>query len=223
MLELQLENSWKQPLEAALKKESYNQLMQFLQSELDQQQVFYPSPSQVFEAFKLTPFQNVKVVLLGQDPYHGAGQAHGLSFSVNEGVAFPPSLRNIFKALQYDFANYQIPLFGNLSAWANQGVLLLNATLSVRANTAGSHQKKGWEEFTDAVISALSKEKENIVFLLWGNYAQRKTPLIDSSKHLILQAPHPSPLSAHRGFISCKHFSQCNTYLLANRIEPIHW
>lgn len=220
---MQIENSWKQPLAEALKKESYSQLMQFLESELDQKQVFYPAPSQLFEAFKLTPFQNVKVVLLGQDPYHGAGQAHGLSFSVNEGVAFPPSLRNIFKALQYDFTNYQIPLFGNLSAWATQGVLLLNATLSVRANAAGSHQKKGWEEFTDAVISSLSNEKENIVFLLWGNYAQSKTHLIDSSKHLILQAPHPSPLSAHRGFISCKHFSRCNTYLVSNRIEPITW
>ena len=176
----------------------------------------------MFAAFDACPFDNVKVVILGQDPYHEPGQAHGLCFSVNEGVQFPPSLQNIFKEIESDLGK-PVPSNGNLLRWARQGVLLLNATLTVRAHQAGSHQNRGWEAFTDAVIHHLAEEREHIVFILWGAYAQRKGAFIDRTRHLVLQSPHPSPLSAHRGFFGNHHFSQANQYLTAHGIEPIDW
>ena len=182
----------------------------------------YPPPKFVFNAFALCPFPAVRVVILGQDPYHGAGQAHGLSFSVPEGTALPPSLQNIYKEIRDDLGQ-PIPASGNLEHWAKQGVLLLNATLTVRASTPGSHQKRGWELFTDAVIECLSREREHLVFLLWGNYAKEKGSKIDQDKHLVLRAAHPSPFSAHSGFFGCKHFSQTNDYLATNHLEPIRW
>lgn len=182
----------------------------------------YPPGSQMFAAFDACPFDKVKVVILGQDPYHEPGQAHGLCFSVNDGVPFPPSLQNIFKEIHDDIGT-PVPMSGDLTRWANQGVLLLNATLTVRAHQAGSHQNKGWEQFTDAVIHRLAQERENLVFILWGSYAQRKGEFIDRSRHLVLQSPHPSPLSAHRGFFGNRHFSRTNEYLTAHGIEPILW
>jgi len=176
----------------------------------------------MFAAFDACPFDKVKVVILGQDPYHEPGQAHGLCFSVNDGVPFPPSLQNIFKEIHDDIGT-PVPMSGDLTRWANQGVLLLNATLTVRAHQAGSHQNKGWEQFTDAVIHRLAQERENLVFILWGSYAQRKGEFIDRSRHLVLQSPHPSPLSAHRGFFGNRHFSRTNEYLTAHGIEPILW
>jgi uracil-DNA glycosylase len=223
MSNIQIEDSWKLVLKEALERPSFRQLIAFLKAEKQAGKVFYPPGPKIFEAFHVTPFHQVKVVLLGQDPYHGLNQAHGLSFSVNDGIDFPPSLRNIFKGIQADIPSYKIPLSGNLIHWAEQGVLLLNATLTVGANQAGSHQKKGWEEFTDEVIKQISLQHHNIVFLLWGSFAQSKKILIDSSKHLVLEAPHPSPLSAHRGFFECKHFSKTNAYLFQNNIEPIKW
>jgi uracil-DNA glycosylase len=223
MSNIQIEDSWKLVLKEALEKPSFMHLIAFLKAEKQAGKVFYPPGPKIFEAFNVTPFQQVKVVLLGQDPYHGLNQAHGLSFSVNEGIDFPPSLRNIFKGIKADLPSYEIPSNGNLIQWAKQGVLLLNATLTVGANQAGSHQKKGWEEFTDEVIKEISLQHHHIVFLLWGSFAQSKKILIDGSKHLILEAPHPSPLSAHRGFFECKHFSKTNAYLLQNNIEPIKW
>jgi uracil-DNA glycosylase len=198
-------------------------LNQFLAQEKEQETIVYPTPSDVFNAFNLTPFNEVKVVILGQDPYHGANQAHGLSFSVQQGVAVPPSLKNIYKELQTDIPGFNIPSHGDLSSWAKQGVLLLNATLTVRANEPGSHQKMGWEQFTDKAIKALSAEKSGLVFILWGKYAQAKASLIDSSKHLILTAAHPSPFSAYNGFFGCKHFSKANAYLLSKGEKPINW
>jgi len=221
--EFYLEDSWKQAMSEAFAKPSFTALQHFLNAEYKNNTLFYPPVSKIFEAFNRTQFHQVKIVLLGQDPYHGLNQAHGLSFSVNEGVPFPPSLKNIFKGLQVDYPDYKIPINGNLSNWANQGVLLLNATLTVRAGEAGSHQKKGWEEFTDEAIKQLSLQREHLVFLLWGNYAQSKSDLINTKKHLTLQAPHPSPLSAHRGFFNCKHFSQANAYLISHQISPINW
>jgi uracil-DNA glycosylase len=176
----------------------------------------------VYNAFNKTAFDNIKIVILGQDPYHGEGQAHGLSFSVPEGVKIPPSLRNIYKELNSD-VGIDIPQHGNLKRWAEQGVLLLNATLTVRANSAGSHQKKGWETFTDNTIKAISDNSDYVVFMLWGNYAQKKEALIDDQKHLILKSVHPSPLSARRGFMGCKHFSQANKYLSDKGKEVINW
>jgi len=176
----------------------------------------------IFNAFNLCPFQKVKAVIIGQDPYHGPGQAHGLCFSVREGTDFPPSLKNIFKEIESDLG-IKRPVNGNLERWASQGVLLLNATLTVKAHQAGSHQKRGWEQFTDSVISVLNNEKENIVFFLWGAYAQKKGESIDRSRHLVLESVHPSPLSASRGFFGNKHFSRCNEYLKAHGIEPINW
>jgi uracil-DNA glycosylase len=222
-MSIQIEDSWKVSLDKAFQQKSFAQLKNFLLSERAAKLIYYPAGNQIFEAFNQTPFDKVKVVLLGQDPYHGPGQAHGLSFSVNDGVPFPPSLKNIFKALQVDYPGYEIPKNGNLTHWARQGVLLLNATLTVRANEAGSHQKKGWEEFTDEVIRMLNLERTHLVFMLWGAYAQSKSNLIDSSKHLVLKAVHPSPLSAHRGFFECKHFSLCNKYLEENEIPGIEW
>lgn len=182
----------------------------------------YPPQDNIFAALALTPPENVKVVILGQDPYHGPDQAHGLSFSVRKGVRLPPSLKNIYKEIEREFG-VKMPASGDLSSWARQGVLLLNATLTVEAAKAGSHQKKGWEEFTDDVIHAISRHHDHIVFMLWGSYAQKKGSVIDSGKHLILEAPHPSPLSAHRGFLGCDHFRKANDYLVQHKISPILW
>jgi uracil-DNA glycosylase len=198
-------------------------LTQFLKQENEQGTIVYPKHSDVFNAFKLTPLNEVKVVILGQDPYHGTNQAHGLSFSVQKGVAVPPSLKNIYKELQADIPGFNMPSHGDLSSWAKQGVLLLNATLTVRANEPGSHQKMGWEQFTDKAIEALNAEKSGLVFILWGRHAQAKASLIDSSKHLILMAAHPSPFSAFNGFFGCKHFSKANAYLLSKGEKPIIW
>jgi len=182
----------------------------------------YPPPKKIFDAFALTPFNAVRVVLLGQDPYHGPNQAHGLCFSVQDGVKTPPSLQNVYKEIQSDTGKTPPPS-GNLTHWATQGVLLLNATLSVRARQAASHQKKGWEEFTNAVIKTIAEKKEHIVFLLWGSYAQKKGMHINREKHLVLEAVHPSPLSVHRGFFGCKHFSKTNTYLKKHGLQEIAW
>ena len=217
----QLEESWLNVLGNEFSKPYFQALKLFLISE-KQQFFVYPPGSKIFEAFNRTPFEKVKVVLLGQDPYHGPGQAHGLCFSVPVGVKPPPSLENIFKELSSDIG-IKLPNHGNLTKWADQGVLLLNATLTVRANQAGSHQNKGWEQFTDKAISALSEQREGIVFLLWGSYAQAKDKLIDESKHFILKAPHPSPLSVYRGFYGCKHFSKTNEILFETNREPIDW
>ena len=217
---LQLEPGWRDLLKDEFGKDYFIKLKQFLLQEKNAHRVF-PQGSLIFNAFNLTPLEKVKVVILGQDPYHGPGQAHGLSFSVPNGVKPPPSLVNIFKELNTDLG---IPMqtSGNLTKWAEQGVLLLNATLTVRENTPGSHQNKGWEIFTDTVIKKLSDHKTGLVFLLWGNYAKNKVPLIDSSKHLILTAPHPSPL-ARGGFFNSRHFSKTNEYLKKHGKEPIDW
>lgn len=183
---------------------------------------FYPAHKDIFNAFRLCPYNKVRVVILGQDPYHGVNQAHGLSFSVPDGTAIPPSLRNIYKEIKAD-TGVQPPASGNLERWATQGVLLLNSTLTVTPDKAGSHQGLGWEQFTDAVIAHLSNNKTGLVFLLWGKFAEAKQPLIDTTKHLVLTAPHPSPLSAHRGFFGCRHFSQTNQYLTAQQQTPIQW
>ncbi len=217
----QIEETWKNVLNKEFQKEYFIKLKQFLIEEKKRYMV-YPPGSQIFAAFNQTPFNKVKVVILGQDPYHGQGQAHGLCFSVPKGVPMPPSLQNIFKELNSDLG-LPIPTHGNLKKWAGQGVLLLNATLTVRANQAGSHQNKGWEIFTDATIRSLSDQRKGLVFMLWGNYAQAKASIIDSRKHFILTAPHPSPLSASRGFFGCKHFSKTNRLLLSVGKEPIDW
>ncbi len=220
-MDVKIENSWKQKLKDEFEKEYFIKLAGFIKSEYKNSTI-YPPGSLIFNAFNLCPFDNVKAVIIGQDPYHGPGQAHGLCFSVREGVVFPPSLINIFKEIETDIGTEK-PLNGNLSGWSSQGVLLLNATLTVRAHQAGSHQKKGWEEFTDSVIALLNREKLNLVFFLWGAYAQKKGESIDRSKHLVLESVHPSPLSASRGFFGNKHFSRCNDYLEAHNIEPINW
>lgn len=216
-----IEESWKLMLQDEFEQPYFQQLKDFLTEEKKDYQVFPPSAF-IFNAFNLTPFANVKVVIIGQDPYHGPGQAHGLSFSVPDGVPQPPSLKNIFKELESDIG-FRVPLSGNLEAWAKQGVLLLNATLTVRRSSPGSHQKKGWEEFTDAAITSLSKNRTNLVFILWGNYARAKRVLIDDSVHLILEAAHPSPYSANSGFFGCKHFSKANDYLNRHGKKPIDW
>lgn len=216
-----IEESWKDALAEQFAAPYFAQLKQFLVTE-KQQFVVYPPGPQIFNAFNLTPFDKVKVVIIGQDPYHEPGQAHGLCFSVQPGTKFPPSLMNIFQELQSDLG-IPMPQNGNLEKWAQQGVLLLNATLTVRAHQAGSHQRRGWELFTDAAISQLSQKRSGIVFLLWGSYAQAKIQLIDSSKHFILTAPHPSPLSAYRGFFGCKHFSKTNELLVQSGQTPIDW
>lgn len=220
-MNVQIEESWKTALETEFKKDYFSDLSQSVK-EAYLSSTVYPTPKNVFNAFTLCPFDQVKVVILGQDPYHGPGQAHGLSFSVPEGVRTPPSLLNIYKEIRADVGT-DVPKSGNLERWAKQGVLLLNATLTVEAGNAGSHQGLGWEQFTDAVIKTISDQKEHVVFLLWGSYARSKAPLIDQTKHLILEAPHPSPLSAHRGFLGCKHFSQANAYLENVGIERIEW
>lgn len=220
-MEIKIEESWKQLLSGEFNKPYFVQLTQFVKSEYSNHPI-YPPGKLIFNAFDKCPFDEVKVVILGQDPYHEPGQAHGLCFSVPEGIAFPPSLQNIFKEVSTDMQQ-PIPASGNLEHWANQGVLLLNATLTVRAHQAGSHQKKGWETFTDRVIQLLSESGEHIVFLLWGAYAQKKEVFIDQNKHLILKSVHPSPLSAYRGFFGNQHFSKTNQYLAKNGKEPIHW
>lgn len=219
---IKLESSWLHELQDEFTKPYFLALKQFLGEEKKSGQTVYPPGSQVFAALDTTPFKKVKVVILGQDPYHGAGQAHGLCFSVNKGIAIPPSLGNIYKELHSDIGT-TIPKHGYLMKWAEQGVLLLNATLTVRANQAGSHQNKGWEIFTDTIIKKLSDDKENLVFLLWGRYAQNKAALIDHNKHLILKAAHPSPFSAYNGFMGCKHFSKTNDFLESKDLKPIDW
>lgn len=220
-MDVKIEESWKKQLQNEFEKDYFVNLTNFIRSEYLTKQIFPPAKL-IFNAFEHTPFDKVKVVILGQDPYHNDGQAHGLSFSVNDGIQFPPSLINIFKEINTDLG-IPIPKSGNLTRWADQGVLLLNATLTVQAHQAGSHQNKGWENFTDAAIKKLADERENIVFLLWGSYAQKKAAFIDSNKHLILKSVHPSPLSAHRGFFGNKQFSQINEYLVSKGLTPIQW
>jgi uracil-DNA glycosylase len=216
-----IEPSWKEALNKEFQREYFITLKAFLQQE-KKQFTIYPPGQTIFSAFNHTPIEKVKVVILGQDPYHGPGQAHGLCFSVPQGVAIPPSLVNIFKELKTELG-IPIPNHGNLEKWADQGVLLLNATLTVRANQAGSHQKKGWELFTDQVIRELSAKRSGLVFLLWGNYAKAKEVLIDTSKHHVLKAAHPSPLSAYNGFFGCGHFVKTNAFLQQQGLEPIDW
>lgn len=220
-MDVKIENSWKKSLKDEFDKEYFVNLTNFVRLEY-QTKLIFPPAKLIFNAFEHTPFNRVKVVILGQDPYHNIGQAHGLAFSVNEGIQQPPSLVNIFKEIETDL-NIPRPISGNLIRWADQGVLLLNATLTVEAHKAGSHQKKGWEIFTDATIRKLSEERTDLVFLLWGAYAQKKEELIDNNKHLILKTVHPSPLSAHRGFFGCKHFSKTNEFLKSKNIDPILW
>jgi uracil-DNA glycosylase len=220
-MNVKIEPSWKAKLHGEFEEEYFLKLAEFVKEEYKTKSI-YPPGNLIFNAFNLCPFQQVKAVIIGQDPYHGPGQAHGLCFSVKEGVQFPPSLINIFKEIESDIG-IRRPASGNLERWAAQGVLLLNATLTVRAHQAGSHQKKGWEQFTDNVISKLNSDKMNIVFFLWGAYAQKKGESIDRSKHLVLESVHPSPLSASRGFFGNKHFSRCNDYLKAHDIDPINW
>lgn len=220
-MEVNIESSWNEALSNTFQQKSFKDLVAFVKDEYASTKV-YPPGKEIFNAFDHCPLDSVKVVILGQDPYHGPGQAHGLSFSVKPGVQFPPSLLNIFKEIETDLGK-PMPQNGDLTRWADQGVFLLNATLTVRAHQAGSHQRKGWEEFTDEVIRTVSDTQENVVFLLWGAYAQKKSALIDGSKHLILKAPHPSPLSSYRGFFGCKHFSKANTYLVSNGKKPIDW
>jgi uracil-DNA glycosylase len=217
----QIEDSWKDLLVAQFRADYFTVLRNFLVEEKKKHSI-YPPGSKIFAAFDFTPFHSLKVVILGQDPYHGPGQAHGLCFSVPEGVQKPPSLQNIFKEINSDIG-LPIPDSGNLEKWAKQGVLLLNATLTVRANLAGSHQGKGWEKFTDEVIKIISENKSGVVFLLWGNYAQAKEALIDTARHHILKAPHPSPLSASRGFFGCRHFSKTNILLTNSGKDAIDW
>ena len=219
---VRLEPGWKQALASEFSSDYMTQLRAFLLTEKQQGRVVYPPGPQIFNAFEHTPFAQVKVVILGQDPYHGPGQAHGLCFSVPEGVPPPPSLINIFKEISRDFGT-PMSRNGNLEHWADQGVLLLNATLTVVQGQAGAHQGKGWERFTDAVIDRLNRERDGLVFMLWGSYAQKKGALIDRQRHLVLTAPHPSPLSAHRGFIGCGHFSKANEYLRSHGKQPVVW
>ena len=220
-MDIRIENSWKRALADEFEKPYFAELTRFVRQEYLAGTV-YPPPRFIFHAFELTPFDTVRVVILGQDPYHGPGQAHGLCFSVPEGVNVPPSLQNIYKEIETDMGSISTKT-GNLEGWAKQGVLLLNATLTVRARTPGSHQHKGWEEFTDAVIQSLSEKKEHLVFMLWGNYAKQKGAHINQERHLVLQAAHPSPFSAANGFFGCKHFSQANEYLKRHGDSEINW
>ena len=217
---VKIESSWFEQLHEEFEKEYFKKLKSFLITEKQQHRIF-PAGQLIFNAFNTTSFDKVKIVILGQDPYHGFGQAHGLCFSVPYGVQAPPSLKNIFKELKSDIEGFEIPNHGNLEKWAEQGIFLLNATLTVRENLAGSHQNKGWEIFTDTVIKKLNNNKQNLIFILWGRYAGAKENLIDKNKHLILKAAHPSPLSAYNGFFGCKHFSQANEYLEQHNIEKI--
>ncbi|MDP1690148.1 MAG: uracil-DNA glycosylase [bacterium] len=237
-MNVKIESSWAEKLKGEFEKSYFEELTTFVKKEYKDGAV-YPAPKNIFRAFDLCPFDKVKVVILGQDPYHGVGLANGLAFAVDGGTRLPPSLQNIFKEIEGDCGDrakseevlrpagrtWQ-PLAhtdGDLSRWAKQGVLLLNATLTVRAGAAGSHQEKGWEQFTDAVIKTLSEEREGLVFMLWGNYAKVKGAHIDRTKHLVLEAPHPSPFSAYSGFFGCKHFSKANDYLIAHNETPVDW
>ena len=221
MANVKIEPSWKAVLQPEFEKPYFDRLTEFVRREYAST-TCYPPGSLIFNAFNLCPFDKVKVVLIGQDPYHEPGQAHGLCFSVQDGVQYPPSLQNIFKEINSD-TGAPMPASGNLTRWATQGVLLLNATLTVRAHQAGSHQKQGWEEFTDSVIRVLSAQRDHLVFILWGSYAQSKAQLIDSSRHLILRSAHPSPLSAYRGFFGNHHFTLTNDYLRKYNIQEIQW
>ncbi len=217
-----INNDWQPLFQAEAEKGYFAKLMAFVDSQRQVERVF-PPDNEVFNAFQVTPLSKVKVVILGQDPYHGAGQAHGLSFSVPDGVKFPPSLRNIFKELSLENAEYQIPFTGNLTSWAEQGVLLMNTVLTVNEGAPHSHAKKGWEALTDRVISHLSETQQNVVFLLWGKHAIEKKKLVDEHRHKVLTAAHPSPLSAHRGFFGCGHFSLANDYLRSHGKTVIQW
>ncbi len=219
--QIKIEPSWKAALKGAFEAEYFKALSDFVHTEYKAATV-YPSPKHIFKAFDACPFDQVKVVILGQDPYHGPGQANGLCFAVNEGVPLPPSLKNIYKEIEADLG-VKPHAHGDLTRWATQGVLLLNATLTVRAHTPGSHQGKGWEEFTDAVVQTLSADREGLVFLLWGNYAKQKGAVIDRSKHTVLEAAHPSPFSAYNGFFGCKHFSKANDSLRAKGKGEVDW
>jgi uracil-DNA glycosylase len=221
-MDVKIEDSWKQALKDEFSKPYFKQIPLHLKTEKSQGKIIYPPGSLIFNAFNTTPVDKVKVVILGQDPYHGPKQAHGLCFSVQNGVPPPPSLINIFKELQEDIG-INIPNHGNLTHWAQQGVFLLNASLTVRAAEPMSHSKIGWSTFTDTVIKRISDIKKHVVFLLWGKFAQEKTVLIDQSKHLVLRAAHPSPLSAHAGFFGCKHFSKANAWLMSKGIDPVDW
>ena len=221
-MDVKIEPSWKKVLEKEFSEKYFQDLVKFVKQEYNNSTI-YPPAKFIFNAFELTPFDKVKVVILGQDPYHGPNQANGLAFSVNNGIKLPPSLVNIYKEIENDLGIKTINKRGCLDSWAKQGVLLLNATLTVRANQAGSHQNKGWEEFTDSVIKLLSDKKENLVFILWGNYAQKKGVVIDENKHLVIKSAHPSPLSAYNGFFGSKPFSQTNSYLIFSNQEPINW
>lgn len=218
-----LEPGWLKVLGDELEQPYMKALKSFLLEEKQKGFIIYPKNGDIFNAFNHTPFDKVKVVILGQDPYHGQGQAHGLSFSVQKGIAVPPSLKNMYKELADEFKDFKIPSHGDLTSWADQGVLLLNATLTVRAHEAGSHQNRGWERFTDHVITTLSEKKKGIVFLLWGRYAQQKENLIDTKKHFVLKAAHPSPFSAYNGFFGSKHFSKTNQILEKEGLKPIDW
>lgn len=220
-MKVKIEETWAEKLSEEFEKEYFHNLADFVKEEYLQHTI-YPAGKHIFNAFNHCPFDQVKVVILGQDPYHGPGQAHGLAFSVNDGIPFPPSLLNIFKELKQDL-DVPIPPNGSLERWADQGVLLLNASLTVKAHQAGSHQKKGWEEFTDQVIRILAEKRKGLVFMLWGSFAQKKASVISDPSHLKLYAPHPSPLSAHRGFYGCSHFSKANEFLRKNGGEGIKW
>lgn len=220
---IDLEPGWFEVLKDEFEKPYMKSLKDFLQQEKQAGFTIFPKGSDIFNAFKHTPFEKVKVVILGQDPYHGVGQAHGLSFSVQKGIVPPPSLKNIYKELAEEFPDFKIPSHGELTSWADQGVMLLNATLTVRAHTAGSHQNKGWEQFTDKVIAELSAKRSGLVFILWGNYAKQKESLIDQNKHFIIKSAHPSPFSAYNGFFGSKPFSKTNEILKKEGKEPINW
>lgn len=222
MIDIKIEYSWKMALSEYFEKPYFKQITNHIKAEKALHKVIYPSGPLIFNAFSLTPFDKVKVIILGQDPYHNPGQAMGLSFSVPDGIKPPPSLINIYKELQNDIG-MPLPSTGNLTPWAKQGVLLMNAVLTVRANEPASHAKIGWTDFTNDIISLLSLKKSKLVFILWGNFAQEKIKLIDHTKHKILKAAHPSPFSAHNGFFGCKHFSATNEYLVKNHLDPINW
>jgi uracil-DNA glycosylase len=221
--QIAISESWKPIIQAEIDKPYFKELYLFLKQQQAEGKIIFPPTPQIFSAFDYTPFNDTRVVIIGQDPYHGVGQAHGLCFSVNKGVKVPPSLINIYKEIKTDIEGFNIPAHGDLSHWAKQGVLLLNATLTVEKDKAGAHQGKGWEVFTDAVIKAISNHKEHVVFILWGKFAQSKVCLIDDSKHLILMAAHPSPLSAYNGFWGCKHFSKTNDYLKLHQLPIVNW
>lgn len=220
-MDVAIADNWKKHLQEEFEKDYFKNLVQFVKHEYRNYKVF-PKGGEIFRAFDLCDFEKIKVVIIGQDPYHGEGQAHGLCFSVNDHVKMPPSLINIFKEIRDDLGK-PFPQTGNLERWARQGVLLLNATLTVRAHKPGSHQQKGWEPFTDKIIELINQHKENVVFMLWGGYAKKKAGFVDTGKHLVLKATHPSPYSANNGFFGCRHFSKANDFLISKGYEPIEW